>query len=128
MTKYSVFYILIILIIGTIICSLNVGFDSFIGDDEKVWHPSVDDAYNIVLCLGKCNERYNILSKTSRNRLNRCRKKCKRLNDAIKWCRTRCRRDEVAYKKCIKQWTQFLKENPTQREIENFRINIDKCT
>ncbi|KAL1369403.1 hypothetical protein AAHE18_02G193900 [Arachis hypogaea] len=128
MTKQGVLYVVIILIIGIVICSLNVEIDYFIHDNEKAWYPNVDDAYNIVLCYKKCNKGYNTLSKKSRNRLSRCRKMCKRLNDATKWCRTRCHNDEVAYKKCITQWRHFLRGNPTERQIENYRINNDECT
>ncbi|QHO25890.1 uncharacterized protein DS421_12g384880 [Arachis hypogaea] len=106
MTKYRVLYALIImLIIGKIICYVNVEFDGFVRDDEKMWIPSIDDAYDLNSCYRKCNEAYDSRSsRKSRNRRQRCRESCKRLNRYIEWCKERCRGDEDAYKKCIEAW------------------------
>ncbi|QHO25895.1 uncharacterized protein DS421_12g384930 [Arachis hypogaea] len=105
MTKHRVLYALIILIIGTIICYVNVEFDGFVRDDEKMWIPNVDDAYDLDSCHRKCNEVYNSrLSRRSRNRRRKCRESCKRLNWCIKWCREQCHGEEDAYKKCIEAW------------------------
>ncbi|KAL1369402.1 hypothetical protein AAHE18_02G193800 [Arachis hypogaea] len=108
MTKYDVLYVLIILIIGTIVCYVNVEFDGFIRDNEKAWVPSVDDAYNLDMCYRKCNEAYDTSTRKSRNRLYECKKLCKNLNQCIEWCKERCRGDEDAYKKCIEQRTKDI--------------------
>ncbi|QHO25885.1 uncharacterized protein DS421_12g384830 [Arachis hypogaea] len=83
MSKYGVFYVLIIMIIGTIIYSVIAEFDSFIHDHEKPWYPSVDN-YHLYrdrdVCYKVCDQIYNKFSSSiSYSRWKRCRNVCREL-------------------------------------------------
>ncbi|QHO25879.1 uncharacterized protein DS421_12g384770 [Arachis hypogaea] len=86
MAKHGMLYLLIILIIGTIICYVNIEFDSFIRDNEKAWYPTLDDIsyLDLELCRKKCDQTYNRFSSSkSRHRWQRCIQLCKKLNEDI---------------------------------------------
>ncbi|XLT48538.1 hypothetical protein HN873_041142 [Arachis hypogaea] len=99
------------MIIGTIIYSVIAEFDSFISDGEEPWYPSITDHSSLEL-----------------DQLNFWIKSDCFAESILGQNVTRCHNDEVAYKKCITQWRHFLRGNPTERQIENYRINNDECT
>ncbi|MED6106605.1 hypothetical protein PIB30_005889 [Stylosanthes scabra] len=96
MTKNGVLYILVVMIIGIIICSV-------IRDNEQPWNLSVDDAINLEACMNKCNQMYDkSWSKLSYNRWQRCRHRCKWLNECVQMCKSLYRGNEKLLEKCIK--------------------------
>ncbi|MED6106603.1 hypothetical protein PIB30_005887 [Stylosanthes scabra] len=103
MTKNGVLYILVVMIIGIIICSVIAEFDNVIGDNEKPWNLSVDDAINLEACMNKCNQMYDkSLSNLSYNRWKRCRTRCKWLNECIQLCKSLYPGKKILLEKCIK--------------------------
>ncbi|MED6106598.1 hypothetical protein PIB30_005882 [Stylosanthes scabra] len=107
MTKNNVPYVLIILIImitGTFICYAIAEFNgTVIHDHEEPWNPIANDAYDLQMCLDKCEKAYDTsLSKRSVYRWRRCRTLCRKLNKCIKWCNEESV-DEEASKICIEE-------------------------
>ncbi|MED6225396.1 hypothetical protein PIB30_093284 [Stylosanthes scabra] len=102
MTKNGVLYILVVMIITTIICSVIAEFDNVVRDKEKPWYPTVDDAFNQGACQNKCNQTYDrSLSKLSYNRRKRCIHRCRWLNECINLCKSLHRGNEKLFEKCI---------------------------